>query len=79
MANERGEMMSEIVEETQAFIDAQPTAAWPLRLPIIRHVRAIILSVKLANHYSAWEAMGAIAWDANKDYAVRDAIWRGEK
>jgi hypothetical protein len=66
-------------DDVKAFVDGVPTASWWKRLPVIRHFRAAILSVRLANHYAAWEAMGAIGWGAHKDYAVRDAIWRGEK
>lgn len=66
-------------EEVAEFVAAVPTAVWWKRLPIVRHARAVTLSFRLARHYSAWEEMGAIAWDADKDYAVRDAIWRGEK
>jgi len=66
-------------DDLNRFLGSIPAAVWWKRLPVIRHVRAIRLSVQLARHYSAWEAMGAIAWDAHKDYAVRDAIWRGEK
>lgn len=71
--------MIEIKNAIEEFVNSYPAAIWWKRLPIIRHARAICLSVQLARHYAMWEAMGAIPWGAGKDYAVRDAIWRGEK
>ena len=71
--------MSDHDEDLKRFIDGVPPAVWWKRMPIIRHIRAARLSVQLARHYTMWESMGAIPWGAHKDYAVRDAIWRGEK
>ena len=66
-------------DDLKQFIDSFPQAVWWKRLPIIRHFRAAWLSVQLARHYAMWESVGAIPWGASKDYAIRDAIWRGEK
>jgi hypothetical protein len=71
--------MTDHDEDMKAHIDRFPTAVWWKRLPIIRHIRAVWVSVQLARHYAFWETMGAIPWGAQKDYAIRDAIWRGEK
>jgi hypothetical protein len=68
-----------MTEDEKKFVDAQPTAVWWKRLPVIRHIRAIHLSWCLARHYSFWESVGSIGYNAHLDYAVRDAIWRGEK
>ncbi len=74
-----GEMSSDYDDDLKQFIDSFPQAVWWKRLPIIRHFRAAWLSVQLARHYAMWESVGAIPWGASKDYAIRDAIWRGEK
>ena len=31
-----------------------PKAAWPLRLPVIRYLRCVWLSVKIETHYALW-------------------------
>lgn len=72
-------MSSDYDDDLKQFIDSFPQAVWWKRLPIIRHSRAAWLSVQLARHYAMWESVGAIPWGASKDYAIRDAIWRGEK
>lgn len=56
-----------------------PAARWYLRLPIIRHVRAVIATHNIVRHYRMWGAIGAIPANAALDFAIRDAIWRGEK
>ena len=56
-----------------------PDAAWYLRLPIIRHVRALAATRNIVRHYRMWAGMGAIPFNADIDFAIRDAIWRGDK
>lgn len=36
-----------------------PAAAWPLRLPVIRHVRAVIGGWRAESHAAAWASIGA--------------------
>ena len=45
------------------------------RLPIIRHVRAVMTCYKINKHYDAWAKLGSIAWNARSDYIVCYAIW----
>jgi hypothetical protein len=49
-----------------AAVAAYPKAAWPWRLPVIRHIRALF-------------AMRNIPVDQDQEDAVRDAIWAGLK
>lgn len=60
-------------------VAAHPAAAWYLRLPLIRHLRAIRTTIKINRHYAIWTAVGSLPVNADLDYAIRDAIWRGEK
>ena len=48
------------------------------RLPIIRHIRYFIGLYKVNRHYEMWSDLGYLPVNANKDYEVLDAIWRGE-
>lgn len=63
----------------EEFVAAQPTAKWPLRLPIIRHIRAVLARRRVNRHYDFWYSYGAIPLYRDHDDAVIDAIWRGEK
>jgi hypothetical protein len=45
------------------------------RLPIIRHVRWLILTWKVERHYAM---LGSPPVHRHHDDAVLDAIWRGE-
>jgi len=49
------------------------------RLPIIRHVRALILFWRIERHYAMWRQIGAIGWHAERDYEHVRRIWRGEE
>lgn len=60
-------------------VAAHPAARWPLRLPVIRHIRALRVTFALRRHYAFWSAMGSLPVNADMDYAIRDAIWSGEK
>lgn len=53
-------------------------AAWPLRLPIIRHVRYWWTMFQINRHYDQWTSMGAIPWGAADDYKIAARIWDGE-
>ena len=50
-------------------------AAWPLRMPIIRHVRFYWLSWKIEQHYSM--GPGSIGLRTGYDEWVLYAVWRG--
>lgn len=56
-----------------------PAAAWPWRLPIIRHIRAIRSAYLINRHYDFYRSLGSLPVNVDLDYAIRDAIWRGEK
>lgn len=60
-------------------VAAYPAAAWYLRLPLVRHFRAIRETIGINRHYALWTTMGSLPVNADLDYAIRDAIWRGEK
>ena len=60
-------------------ISGYPAAPWPMRLPIIRHARAAIVTWRIQKHYDFWARLGALPVNSNYDFAIRDAIWRGEK
>ena len=62
-----------------ASMAAHPAAAWPWRLPIIRHIRAVVANYRINRHYEAWSSIGMLPVNADFDYAIRDAIWRGDK
>lgn len=66
-------------QNIEEFVSAQPTASWPLRLPIIRHVRAILARRRVYRYYEYWSAFGSTPFYRDHDEAVIDAIWRGEK
>ena len=66
-------------EARKPDISGVPAAPWALRLPIIRHVRAAIITKRINDHYAMWGRIGFLPVNADYDYAVRDAIWRGEK
>lgn len=53
-------------QSTAAAVEAYPTADWPWRLPVIRHVRALF-------------AIRRIPVEPDHEDAIRDAIWTGEK
>lgn len=61
------------------FVAAQPTPPRFLRLPMVRHIRAIVATMLVNRHYSRWARMGYFPSNSDLDYAVCDAIWRGEK
>lgn len=50
-------------------------AAWPWRLPIIRHVRAIYLAFRIAAWQRMWSSVGFVSSDF--DQRVLRQIWRG--
>ena len=37
-----------------------PKAAWPLRLPIVRFVRAFVLLLRVDKHERRWRSIGAL-------------------
>ena len=65
--------------EVSDAVARYPAAAWYLRLPIIRHVRALIATRNILRYYRTLEAIGVIPFNADIDFAIRDAIWKGEK
>jgi hypothetical protein len=51
-------------------------AAWPWRLPIIRHVRYLVCLYRVNRHYENWAAIGALE-TTDFDRLCLDQIWRG--
>lgn len=49
------------------------------RLPIIRHVRYFYNLYRVNQHYAFWAQFGQLPVYADRDYAVLDQIWRGER
>ena len=49
------------------------------RLPIIRHLRWLIWSWRVEQHYAMWRHLGYLPVYREHDDAVLDAIWRGER
>lgn len=49
------------------------------RWPIIRHIRYFIAMYRVNRHYDYWRQVGYLPVHADQDYAVCDAIWRGER
>ncbi len=47
--------------------------------PIIRHVRYFYLRHRVSRHYEMWAQLGRLPVYADRDYAVLDQIWRGER
>lgn len=45
------------------------------RLPVIRHIRAMVTCYKINQHYHQWAQLGMIAWNARFEYTVCHAIW----
>lgn len=50
-------------------------APWPLRLPIIRHIRALWISWHIEKYYAAWSESGLVS--SGYDEWVIFAIFRG--
>ena len=53
-------------------------AAWPYRLWGVRHIRALILTYRINQHYEAYSQLGMLPVNADKDFAIVDRIRRGE-
>lgn len=48
------------------------------RLPGIRHGRYLVNLHLVKRHHRKWRKLGRFSVNADRDYAVLDAIWRGE-
>ena len=57
--------------------DIEP-AAWPFRLPVIRHIRAIALTHRINRHYAAWRSIGFLPVHADRDWEIVERIRKGE-
>jgi hypothetical protein len=53
-------------------------APWLLRLPGVRHVRAMVLSFRINRHYDFWRSMGMMGGWTETEIAVWRAIKRGD-
>jgi hypothetical protein len=63
------------MSDTDDKIPLVQPAAWPWRLPIIRHIRALYLSYRIAAWQSMWASVGFVSSD--RDARVLRQIWRG--
>lgn len=52
-------------------------AMWPLRLPVIRHIRAVITGWRAESYAAAWSSVGIGAGVSGYDRWVMYAIARG--
>ena len=52
-----------------------PRAAWWKRIPIIRHVRAIVSAIAVSRHNTLWQAAGMIP--TGYDEWILHGIWHG--
>lgn len=66
-------------DEINAAVAAFPAAWWPWRLPVVRHLRAGVATYRINRRFDMWTAFGQRPVNADIDYAIRDAIRRGEK
>lgn len=67
-----------MTEDERVFVASIPKAIWWKRLPLIRHIRAVWAKWQVDAHYEAWAMMGLLPVNSGFDYAVIEAIWRGE-
>lgn len=55
-----------------------PRAAWPLRLPVIRHVRAMVLDYRVSRRVEEWASAGLGTGSMNqRDAWIIYAVARG--
>ena len=53
-------------------------AAWYLRLPIIRHIRFLIVMYRINRHYEMYRMLGMLPVYADEDYEIVQRIRKGE-
>lgn len=61
------------------YLAQVPTAPRILRLPVIRHIRAAWYGARIEHHYAFYLSLGQLPAHAHLDYAVVEAIRRGDK
>ena len=49
------------------------------RFIVIRHVRYFYYLYQVNRHYEFYRSLGQLPVNAASDYAVLDAIWRGDR
>lgn len=59
------------------YVLLQPKAVWWKRLPIIRHIRYIILTGHMTKHYERHRSIGRIPVNIDYDIAVLKAVKKG--
>jgi hypothetical protein len=50
--------------------------AWPLRMPVVRHIRAMLIAIGTERHYRRWAMIGAIGRSGYDEW-VTYAVARG--
>lgn len=48
------------------------------RLPVIRHVRALVAAYRVDRHYRFWSDLGMAPVHQDRDEEIVRKIWRGE-
>jgi hypothetical protein len=48
------------------------------RWPVVRHIRYWLAVGRVNRHYDLYLSIGMLPVNAQSDYGVCDAIWRGE-
>lgn len=64
-------------DELAARVGQKP-APWPLRLPVIRHIRAAVLTWRIERHYDLWRSLGRPGGWTTDEIAWVEAIRRGD-
>jgi len=59
-------------------VNAFPVAAWPLRLPIIRHIRAMVFCYRCNRHYAFYHSIGMLGGWSDAEIEYWTAIKRGK-
>jgi len=53
-------------------------AQWPLRLPIIREIRAMAFCYRVNRHYDFWRSMGMLGGWTEEEIEHWNSIKRGD-
>lgn len=52
-------------------------ARWYWRLPVVRHIRALVVGQRVERHYRAWERLGRLSVYREYDDRIVREIWKG--
>jgi hypothetical protein len=72
-------MSTQVDRDIEApFNKGYPVASWPLRLPIIRHIRAMWFCYRCNRHYAFYQSIGMLGGWSEDEIGYWQAIKRGE-